>query len=102
MLDERRIKAHTGGWFVVEEGLDSVGVYHEHAGCIGWVATIASSGELAFATILLGSDPEAPPGISLDTWLFHGDRRRRELVWNVDAYIQDGRDEEIPGPHRQR
>ena len=62
---------------------------------------IEDGGPVADAEVELKKDPAAMPDLSVDTWLYHGDRRRTHYFYVHGAYMA-GASEEVPGPGRPR
>jgi hypothetical protein len=78
-------------------GYREVEVYLHRGDCLKHVTTIDADGRVAFVTVL----PTAHAGmrdLSIDTWLYHGDRKRNDWLWTGHGYLSSGRGETIPGP----
>lgn len=88
----------TPDWIVTHD--DTVDVYLRRGDCLALLTTIKPEGRVAFVGVI---DKKGPPGVrnlSIDTWLFHGDRARAEWSWTGYGYESRGPTEEILGPRR--
>ncbi|HEY5924924.1 MAG TPA: hypothetical protein VIV11_24755 [Kofleriaceae bacterium] len=89
------------GELVYTHGYSELQLYRvDAAGCAKLVATIDTGDPFAFASVG-EAQPGSMPEISVDTWLMHGDRKRRHFVWRSGHYFETGRVEEIRGPRRR-
>ena len=81
----------------IAKGSRDVTVYLHRGTCVTLLATIAPNGPVAFVS-LIERNGAGVRDLSIDTWLFHGDRRRTRWSWNGRTYRESGVAEEIPGP----
>ena len=51
--------------------------------------------------VVIGREPGMRE-LSIDTWLYHGDRKRMSWLWTGHTYSSPGRGEDIPAPTRPR
>ena len=84
----------------IAKGYRDVTIYLRKGDCFTLLATIDPNGPVAFVGIV-EKEGGGVRDLSIDTWLFHGDRRRTLWAWDGRAYQASGGDEEIPGPHRK-
>jgi hypothetical protein len=100
-IDPKRIHTQVGAFVLVEDS-SAVVVYRQGASCATEVGDIHVGGSFAFAELLAKPNADDVPDVSLDTWLMHGDRLRREYVWDGTHYTQHGVERDIPGPGKWR
>lgn len=79
-------------------GYRDVTLYLRRGACLTLVATIDPQGTVAFVSV--AKEGSGMRDLSIDTWLFHGDRKRSHWRWVGGRYESVGREETILGPHR--
>jgi hypothetical protein len=83
------------------KGYRDVTLYVRRDGCLRLLARIEPQGPVAFVHVVPRREPGLPD-LVVDTWLFHGDRRRTTYRFTGDAYVDVGPSKEIPGPRLPR
>ncbi len=82
-------------------GYRDVTVYRRRGNCFEAIATLELEARVAFVQVL-DTTHSGMRDLSIDTWLYHGDRARSTWSWSGGTYDSFGRPEEIPGPSRPR
>jgi len=83
---------------LIAKGYRDVTVYLRRGSCLSRLAAFETEGPAAFVNVV-SKTGVGIRDLSIDTWLFHGDRRRTLWSWDGRGY-RAGFDEEIPGPRR--
>ena len=85
----------------IVKGYNDVTIYLRQGDCFALLAKIDAGGPVEFVDVIEKKEAGVRD-LSIDTWLFHGDRKRTLWTWSGQAYLSSGFEEEIPGPHRPR